>query len=402
MAKIFDVDSTLTIDLRASLDGLYASQVAHAYKGDTVIKVRPSRERKARMGRPWYEDDKKMQLYHEGEDDDDDNYGGEDCSEDRMYEAFLKSEHLCYEDFVECICSDHFSEDKAAERGIAAKGAKAGFLNEAQSIVQTIEKSYPQIEPAEELATAPRKSVSNNYGSAHGALAQDEDASDHAAVDTAPLLKCPKCEVTFANQLELDNHVMGSNAACGQACGDQTTLGAYILAAHSVDQDLKLPCKHCHETCPTQQKLDEHIAIAHSDSTKATGVFEATKKQKAKEHALSVDEDAHHRYQMRLADDEWALEASLPTSQAEQAARKALSAAIDGLAYRIEKLAESTNTSHNELIRLFSKSVQQQKEIQAAHGQRQKEAMQTELEALDVQAALIAARRKELLAKMSK
>jgi hypothetical protein len=78
VAKIFDVDSTLTIDLRASLDGLYASQVAHAYKGDTVIKVRPSRERKARMGRPWYEDDKKMQLYHEGEDDDDDNYGGEE------------------------------------------------------------------------------------------------------------------------------------------------------------------------------------------------------------------------------------------------------------------------------------------------------------------------------------
>jgi hypothetical protein len=396
VAKTFDIDSTLTIDLRASLDDLYESQVAHAYKGDTVIKVRPSRERKARMGRPWYEDDKKMQFYAEGEDDD--NYGGEDYSEDRMYEAFLKSEHLRYEDFVECICSDSFSEDRAAERGSAAEGAKATFLNEKQRDFQTIEKSYPQTEPAEELATAPRKTGSNNSGSTHGA--QDDDASDHAAVGTAPLLKCPKCEVAFATQLELDNHVMGSNAACGQACGDQTTLGAYILAAHSVDQDLKLPCKHCHETCPTQQKLDEHIAIANSDSTKATGVFEATKKQQAKEHALSVDEDAQRRYQMRLADDEWALEASSLTPQAEQAARKALSAAIDGLAYRIEKLAESTNTSHNELIRLFSKSVQQQKDIQAAHGQRQKEAMQNELEALDVQAALIAARRKELLAKM--
>lgn len=115
---------------------------------------------------------------------------------------------------------------------------------------------------------------------------------------------------------------------------------------------------------------------------------------------MSAGEDAQHRHQMRLGDERWALEASSLTPQAEQAARKALSAAIDGLAYRIEKLAESTNTSHNELIRLFSKSVQQQKEIQAAHGQRQKEAMQTELEALNVQAALIAARRKELLAKM--
>jgi hypothetical protein len=390
VAKTFDIDSTLIIDLRASLDDLYESQVAHAYKGDTVIKVRPSREGKARMGRPWYEDDKKMQFYHEGEDDD--NYGGEGYSEDRMYEAFLKSEHLRYEDFVECICSDSSLENKAAE------GAKAGFHNEEQSIFQTIEKSYPQTESAEGLANALRKTVSNNLGNAHGA--QDEFASGRAAVDTAPILECPKCEATFANQLELDNHVMGSNAACGQACGDQTTLGAYILAAYSVDQDLKLLCKHCDEICPTQQKLDEHIAIAHSDNTKATGVFEATKKQQAKEHALSAGEDAQHKHQMRLGDEMWALEASSLTPQAEQAARKALSAAIDGLAYRIEKLAGSTKTSHNELIRLFSKSVQQQKEIQAAHGQHQKEAMQNELEALDVQAALIAARRKELLAKM--
>lgn len=52
MAKTFDIDSTLIIDLRASPDDLYESQVAHAYKGDTVIKVRPSEGRKARMGRP--------------------------------------------------------------------------------------------------------------------------------------------------------------------------------------------------------------------------------------------------------------------------------------------------------------------------------------------------------------
>lgn len=88
-----------------------------------------------------------MQFVHEGEDDD--NYGGEDYSEDRMYEAFLKSEHLRYEDFVECICSDSFLENKAAERGIAAEGAKAVFHNEEQSIFQTIEKSYPQTESAE-------------------------------------------------------------------------------------------------------------------------------------------------------------------------------------------------------------------------------------------------------------
>lgn len=407
MAKTFNIDSTLMIDLRASLDDLYESQVAHAYKGDTVIKVRPSMGREVRMGRPWYEDDKDMQIYHEGEDDD--NYGGEDYSEDRMYEAFLRSEHLCYEDFVDCICSDPFSEDKAAKRAIAAEGVKAELLDEEQSIVQTTEKSYPQkggrTESAEELASASRKTGSNNSGSFHDA--QDGDAPGHAAVDTASLVKCSMCEVTFANQLEFNNHTMantstGAKATCGRAGGDQTTLGAYILAAHSFDQDQTLPCNHCGEICPTQQKLVYHIANEHSDDNAAARALKADEKQQAEKDTLSMNEDSQHIFQMRLADEKWALEESLCTSQAEQAARKALPDAIDKLTYRIEKLTESTTSSHNELVRLFSESAQQQKDIQVAHGHRQKEAMQNELEALDLQEALIAARKKELLAKMSK
>ena len=115
-----------------------------------------------------------------------------------------------------------------------------------------------------------------------------------------------------------------------------------------------------------------------------------------------MDEDLQHRNQMRLADEKWALEASLRTAHAEEAARKGLPAAVNKLALRMEGPTESTTSSHDELIRLFSESVNHQEEIQAAHGQRQKEAMQTELEALDVLEALIAARKKELLAKMIK
>jgi uncharacterized C2H2 Zn-finger protein len=391
------------IELRASLDDLYESQVAHAYKGDTVIKVRPSKGRKVPTGRPWYEDDK--ELFHQGEDDD--NYGEDDYSENDIYEAFLRSEHLCYEDFVDCICSDPFSEGKAAKRGIAAEGAKAEFLNEEQSIFQTTQKLYPQKvgyqEFPEELADASRKTVSHNSGSTHSS--QYEGASGYAAdVDTAPLLKCPKCEVTFANQLDLDSHVMGSDpdTACGRVCGDQTALGAYMLAAHSVDQDEKLPCKYCDDIYPTQQKLDHHISNEHSDDNKAARALKAEEKQRAENDTLSVNDDFQHRDQMRLADENWALEASLRTSQAEQAARKALPDAIDKLAYRIEKLTESTNSSHNELVRLFSESIQQQKEFRAAHDQCQKEAMQTELEALNLQEALIAARKRKLLVKMSR
>jgi hypothetical protein len=105
---------------------------------------------------------------------------------------------------------------------------------------------------------------------------------------------------------------------------------------------------------------------------------------------------------MRLADEKWALEASLRTSQAEQAARKALPAAMDKLAQRIEELTKSTKRSHDELIRLFSESVKHREESRAAHDKRQQEAMQTEMEALDVQGALIASRKKELQAKMSR
>jgi len=392
------------IELRASLDDLYESQVAHAYKGDTVIKVRPSKGREATMGRPGYEDDKNMQIYHEGEDDD--NYGEDDYSENSMYEVFLRSEHLCYEDFVDCICSDPFSEDKAAKRGIAAEGAKAESLNEEQIIFHTTEKSYPQKvgyqEFPEELANASRKTVSHDSGSTH--ISQYEDASGHADVDTAPLLKCPKCEVTFANQLDLDSHVMGSDpdTACGRVCGDRTTLGAYVLAARSVDQDEKLPCKYCDEIYPTQQKLEFHIASEHSDDNRAARALKAEEKQRAENDTLSMNDDFQHRDQMCLTDEKWALDASLRTSQAEQAARKALPDAIDKLAYRIEKLTESATSSHNELVRLFSESVQQQKGFQAAHDQRQKEAMHNELEALDLQEALIAARKKKLLVKMSK
>jgi hypothetical protein len=276
------------VDLRASLDGLYESQIANAHPEDKVVKARPSMNRKARMGQPWYEDDKKMQFYHEGEDYDNNNDDVFDSSEERMYEAFLKSEHLLYDDFVEEVSYGNAACDsstKSAKRETAAEGAEMEYLNKQQIIAKTPEKFQPEngvLEPAEELAKIPKKeTVSNNFGGGHGE--QDEGDSRQAAMDTAPLLKCLKCEVTFSNQLELDNHVMAHmgtdpDAASGQAGGDQTTLGAYILAAHSVDQDQNLPCKHYDQICPTQQKLDEHIAVALSDNTKAARILKTTKK----------------------------------------------------------------------------------------------------------------------------
>jgi len=261
-------------------------------------------------------------------------------------------------------------------------------------------------ESAEEPAVSTRETILGEAGGEHDV--EDGRGPRRAVQNSEPHLKCLNFEVTFATRSALDSHVdhMGtdSDAACSQAGGDQTTLGAYILAAHSINQHPKLTCQHCGETCQTQQKLDEHIATAHIEGTnnKATQILQTTKHQQEKEQALSADEDAQYLYQMRLADENWALEASMRTSQAEQAARKALPAAVDKLALRIEELFEGTKRSHDELARLVAESVRHQKEMQAAHDQRQQEAMQHEMDALNVQEALIAARKKGLQAKMSK
>lgn len=86
----------------------------------------------------------------------------------------------------------------------------------------------------------------------------------------------------FAIQIGLDSHTTTHTntvleATCDRsslAVRNQTTLGAYIQAAHPVEQDQNLPCIQCDQVLSTELQLEEHVATAHTDDAEATRAHE--------------------------------------------------------------------------------------------------------------------------------
>jgi 5-methylcytosine-specific restriction endonuclease McrA len=101
-----------------------------------------------------------------------------------------------------------------------------------------------------------------------------------------------------------------------------------------------------------------------------------------------------------LASDKSKTEALVRASQAPEAAPRTQEAAMS--ARHVEEISEQMNRLCQETGRLAVELVQHLYKIQAAHEQRQQEAMQQEIEALNVQEASIAVRKRELRAKMRK
>jgi hypothetical protein len=87
-------------------------------------------------------------------------------------------------------------------------------------------------------------------------------------------------------------------------------------------------------------------------------------------------------------------------SQAPEAARSPKTQEAAMSARRAEEISEQMNKLCQETGRLAVELVQHLYKIQVSHGQRQQEAMRQEMEALNVQEASIAVRKRELWAKM--
>jgi len=116
------------------------------------------------------------------------------------------------------------------------------------------------------------------------------------------------------------------------------------------------------------------------------------------DHTQSMDDLVQRGHQMHLANDKSVTEISLLVSQIHQAVVDA-SKECDR---QVEKGIECLEKAREEHARFYAKSIQHFHEIEAVMDQRRQEAMQQELDALDVQEASIAAQKKELQANMGK
>ena len=226
----FDVNMELMKSLRASLDGLHAYETAN-------IPARPKGTTLSSW--PWSQYDNILVAQE-------DETECKRLDDERMeyQERWLANMHKLL------TTEEHAAREKAGE---SAEESRAGCVLDRSEGAKTRKEAQQDELVNPELAEAPDTTIEEAVSSkiCGGISEQDGDNPDKGALDDELPLKCPKCDETFARHAELDIHAMAhmgldadsTSGPCSVVGRDQTTLGAYILAAHSVDQDPDIECE---------------------------------------------------------------------------------------------------------------------------------------------------------------
>ena len=249
--------------------------------------------------------------------------------------------------------SDQVAEE---EEDSSAGKASARFISEVQNTIKTLEE-------------AQRHESSN---------AQNRNEPGH----DSPPFECPGCDETFADNIDLLVHAGAHNRSvesyvgrqrCFQAGRTQTVRG-HFLEASGIDRITNLPCV----TCVHHQDFGEPVVMQKVVSLKRSQHTQTTSRE---EHKSSLAELARRGHELRLKYD----------NQSDTAAN----AEHPILQEQPPKLEAPVREVHTRLL------AESEQSAQAAYSQGLQVAMQHELDALELQEALIAARKKELQAKMS-
>jgi hypothetical protein len=244
----------------------------------------------------------------------------------------------------------------AAKEEAAKEEENAEGISEEQSSVKAIGDAQPSertsTETAMESAVALKEEhdVSSKAGIKHDLQNGNEagNPTGNPTRDDNLPLKCPKCGETFTYQIQLDDQALDfSPTQFDQSSHAKLEPGELAVTTH-------------HDDIPTVQTLRE---------------LEAQRANSRQQRDLFMDGFVQRGRQRLLAIDEWETEACLRASQAKDTTSVKI-------ARHVEEINQLVNQKHQE-------------EMQAAHDQGAYEAMEQELEALE-------ARKKELLAKMSK
>jgi hypothetical protein len=277
------------------------------------------------------------------------------------------------------------AKDEGAE---AEDGTKIEHNNEEQTVDKTTVKAHQATvedfdgsESAEEPATVTAKSFSSNTGDVDDV--QNGGGPGHTAHYDSPSFDCPECDETFEDNLDLLLHA-GAHSSdvkphvgcerCVQA-GRIQTLRGHFLGASGIGRIAGLPCV----TCSQHQNDVEPVVMQNVQPIR-----------RSKTQAISR---ARHNIRQR----DLARRGNEMSLRQEKQIHTAASANVSGT--RQEQTTGREVRVREEHTRLMAESV---KITQTAYNQGLQVAMQHELEALEVQEALIAARKEDLQLKMTK